>query len=157
MDGAHYHECHVEQIPTSSARKSVLADWLIEKNISIPEQANKAEHYQLVKYNKSKVPFAYVEIAKKYGHTLLYTPPYYCELQLIEGVWAVAKNEVAKSAPHSNLLSIRNKLLYAFKEKVTSKTILRLWRRSLNIAKEYRDTDDNIEFAETDDDDDDEL
>lgn len=84
----------------------------------------------------------------------MYTPPYHCELQPIEGVWAVAKNEVAKSAPHSDLLSIRNKLLYSFNEKINSKTILGLWRRSLNIAKKYNDIDDDIEFAEIDSDDD---
>ena len=154
MDGARYHKRRVEQVPTSSARKSVLADWLMKKNIPIPERANKAELYELVKYNKSEVPFACIEIARKYGHTLLYMPPYHCELQPIEGVWAVAKNEVAKSAPHSDLLSIRNKLLYSFNEKINSKTILGLWRRSLNIAKKYNDIDDDIEFAEIDSDDD---
>ena len=65
----------------------------------------------------------------------------------------MAKNEVAKSAPHPDLLSIRNKLLYSFKEKVTSNTILGLWRRSLNVAKEYRGMDDDVELAETDSDD----
>jgi len=156
MDGARYHKRRVEQVPTSSARKAVLAEWLMEKNISIPEQANKAELYELVKQNKSKVPFACVEIAKKYGHNLLYTPPYHCELQPIEGVWAVVKDEVARTAPHPDLLSIRNKLLYSFREKVTSKTILGLWRRSLNIAKEYKDMNDDIELA-TDNSDDDEF
>lgn len=154
MDGARYHKRRVEQVPTSSARKAVLADWLIEKNIPIPEQANKAELYELVKQNKMKVPFACVETARRYGHTLLYTPPYHCELQPIEGVWAVVKGEVAKSAPHSDLLSIRDKLLYSFKEKVTSKTIVGLWRRSLTVAKEYRDMDDDIELAENSSDDD---
>jgi transposase len=126
MDGARYHKWHVEQILTSSARKSVLAEWLMAKNISFPDQANKAELYELVKQNKNNVPFACVEIAKRYGHNLLYTPPYHCELQPIEGIWAVVKDQVAKTAPHPNLLSIRNKLLYAFKEKVFSKTILGL-------------------------------
>ena len=65
----------------------------------------------------------------------------------------MAKNEVAKSAPHPDLLSIRNKLLYSFKEKVTSNIILGLWRRLLNVAKEYRDMDDNVKLVETDSDD----
>jgi transposase len=155
MDGARYHKRRVEQVPTSSARKSVLADWLIEKNIPIPEQANRAELYELVKQNKMNVPFTCVEIARRYGHTLLYTPPYHCELQPIEGVWAVVKGEVAKSAPHSDLLSIRDKLLYSFTAKVTSKTIVGLWRRSLNVAKEYRDMNDDIELADNSSDDDD--
>jgi hypothetical protein len=37
-------------------------------------------------------------------------------LQPIEGIWAVVKGEVARSEPHSNLLSVRNTLLEAFKK-----------------------------------------
>ena len=132
----------------------MLAEWLMVKNIPFPDQANKAELYELVKQNKNNVPFACVEVAKKYGHNLLYTPPYHCELQPIEGIWAVVKDQVARTAPHPDLLSIRNKLLYAFKEKVSSKTILGLWRRALDVAKEYQNMNDYIELAESDSDND---
>jgi len=54
-----------------------------------------------------------------HGHQVFFTPPYHCELQPIEGVWAVVKGEIG---PHLNLLDVRNKLLKAFKEKIlTSK------------------------------------
>jgi len=53
-----------------------------------------------------------------HGHQVFFTSPYHCELQPIEGVWAVVKGEIG---PHLNLLDVRNKLLKAFKEKITSK------------------------------------
>jgi DDE superfamily endonuclease len=91
MDGARYHKRRVEQVPTSNAKKAILASWLEGKGIAIPERCNKAELYALIKEHKQKVPFACVEIAKKHSHQLCYTPPYHCELQPIEGVWAVVK------------------------------------------------------------------
>jgi hypothetical protein len=85
-------------------------------------------------------------LKKTDGHQLCYTPSYHCELQPIEGVWAVVKGELARTAPHANLLEIRNKLLDAFKEKVTSTTIVGLCKRSLTKAKEYRDMNDDMFF-----------
>ncbi|GBC06068.1 hypothetical protein RclHR1_06600002 [Rhizophagus clarus] len=77
-----------------------------------------------------------------------FTPPYHCELQPIEGVWSVAKGEVARSGPHPNLLSVRNTLLNAFKEKISSKVIVGLWRRALKNAKEYFESDENIQLLD---------
>jgi len=56
--------------------------------------------------------------------------------------------EVARSGPHSNLLSVRNTLLNAFKEKVSSKVIVGLWRRALKNAKEYFESDENIQLID---------
>ena len=61
----------------------------------------------------------------------------------LKGVWAVVKGEVARSGPHPNLLAIRNKLLYSFKEKVNSQVITGLWRKTIRIAKDYVNSDDN--------------
>ena len=58
------------------------------------------------------------------------------------------KGEVARSGPHPNLLSVRNTLLNAFKEKISSKVIVGLWRRALKNAKEYFESDENIQFTD---------
>ncbi|CAB4423131.1 unnamed protein product [Rhizophagus irregularis] len=76
-----------------------------------------------------------------------FTPSYHCELQPIEGVWSVVKGEVACSDPHPNLLSVRNTLLKAFKEKISSKVIVGLLKRVLKNAKEYFESDENIQFT----------
>ena len=157
MDGARYHKRRIENIPSSSTKKQEIIDWLITHQISFSDELRRPELLELVKRHKEKVPFACVEIAKQYGHQIFFTPPYHCELQPIEGVWAVAKNEVARSGPHSNLLDIRNKLLHAFNEKITSKVIVGFWKRALAKAKEYRQSDDDVILLDDEMDDDDDL
>ena len=121
MDGASYHKRRVEIIPTSSTRKNEIADWLISHNIAFSDELRKPELLELVKMNRETVPFACVEIAKRYNHRVFYTPPYHYELQPIEGIWVVVKGEVARLGPHPNLLSVRNTLLDAFKKNLTPK------------------------------------
>ncbi|CAG8735941.1 4636_t:CDS:2 [Rhizophagus irregularis] len=136
MDGASYHKRWVESIPTSSTKKQEIIEWLNAHDIAFSDELRKPELLELVKINKEKVPFSCVKIAEQYGHEVNFTPPYHCELQPIEGVWSVVKGEVVRSGPHPNLLSIRNTLLNAFKEKISSKVIVGLWRRALKNAKE---------------------
>ena len=98
--------------------------------------------------NKEKVPFSCIEIAKQYNHQVFFTPPYHCELQPIEGIWAVVKGEVARLSPHANLLSVRNTLLDAFKTKINTKVIVGLWRKALKNAKEYFESDEDIQLID---------
>ncbi|RHZ83725.1 hypothetical protein Glove_88g18 [Diversispora epigaea] len=49
----------------------------------------------------------------------------------IEGIWTVVKGEVACSGPYTNLLSIRNTLLNAFKNKINSQVIVGFWRKPI--------------------------
>ena len=58
---------------------------------------------------------------------------------------------MARTGPYSNLLAIRNKLLQAFREKITSRVIVGFWKRSLDKAKEYLDLSDSILLVESDD------
>jgi transposase len=135
MDGARYHKRRTETIPSSNSKKADIIAWLHSHNIEHTLRMTKFELSLLIKSNKEKVPFACVEIAKKHGHQILYTPPYHCELQPIEGIWAVAKNEVGRY-PRRDLLETRNKLFEAFL-KINSTTVVGLWKRSLKVAKKY--------------------
>src|SRR5437763_9046250 len=104
-------------------------------------QIKQVGNLKLVKMAKEKVQFSCVKIAEQYEHEVSFTPPYHCELHPIEGVWAVVKGEVARSGPHTNLLSVRNTLLDAFKKKITSQVIIGLWRKALKHAKDYFESD----------------
>ncbi|GES77743.1 hypothetical protein H257_11777 [Rhizophagus clarus] len=148
MDGASYHKRRVETIPSSSSKKQELIEWLNAHDIPFSSNLKRPELLELVRINKEKVPFACVKIAEQYEHELSFTPPYHCELQPIEGVWAVVKGEVARSSPHPNLLSVRNTLLEAFKRKITSQVILGLWRRALKNAKEYFESDEDAQLID---------
>ncbi|PKY29602.1 hypothetical protein RhiirB3_446291 [Rhizophagus irregularis] len=84
----------------------------------------------LIQMYKEKVPFSYVNIAEQYEH----------------------EAEVARSGPHSNLLSVRNTLLNAFKEKISSKVIVGLWRSALKNAKGYFESEEFDAYSSSDDD-----
>ncbi|GES72439.1 retrovirus-related Pol polyprotein from transposon 412 [Rhizophagus clarus] len=92
MDGASYHKRRVETIPSSSSKKQELIKWLNAHDIPFSSNLKRPELLELVRINKEKVPFACVKIAEQYEHELSFTPPYHCELQPIEGVWAVVKD-----------------------------------------------------------------
>jgi transposase len=145
MDGARYHKRRIEAIPSSSSRKQVMQDWLISKGIAFGDQETKAMLYEKIKANRQRVSYACVEIAREYGHALQYTPPYHCELQPIEGVWGVAKNQVgAEARPDDTAITVRNRLLHAFEGVNKEKNILlSLWRKSVAHCREYWDLDDS--------------
>ncbi|CAG8693863.1 8190_t:CDS:1, partial [Scutellospora calospora] len=67
---------------------------------------------------------------------------------MIEGLWAVVKSEVVQTGLYSSLLSIQNKLLYRFNEKINSHTVVRLWKRALSYAKKYKEFDKEILFID---------
>jgi hypothetical protein len=48
MDGASYYKRRVESIPTSSAKKQVIIDWLNEHNIAFSSEIRKPELLKLV-------------------------------------------------------------------------------------------------------------
>ena len=63
-------------------------------------------------------------------------------------LWRIKLHKVAWSDSHLNLLSVRNTLLNAFKEKISSKVIVGLWRRALKNAKDYFESDENIQLTD---------
>jgi len=49
---------------------------------------------------------------------------------------------------YPNLLSIKNTLLSTFKEKISSKVIIELWRKALKNAKKYFESNKNIRLID---------
>ncbi|RHZ78730.1 hypothetical protein Glove_157g5 [Diversispora epigaea] len=118
----------------------VIHEWNQCNNGTFPEQKPIGQpnhdittllHEKITNSNKSGSPISTPILQNRSFFTL----PYHCELQPIEGIWAVVKGEVSRSGPHKNLLKIRNKLFWAFKEKINSKTIIGIWKRALINAK----------------------
>lgn len=50
---------------------------------------------------------------------------------------------MARTSPHSSLVNVRDKLLYAFKEKVDSYVVTGLWRGLFHGQKKYEEFDDD--------------
>lgn len=77
MDNAPYHSRHQEKVPNSNWLKAAIQQWLKNKNISFTENEIKLE-------------------LLKHGIEILRLPPYHCELNSIELIWAGIKGYVAK-------------------------------------------------------------
>ena len=97
MDNAPYHSKQINKAPTGVSRKAEVIQWLTENNIPHEPTYSRSELYELVKSNKnSKLRYEIDELAATYGHQVLRLPPYYCQFNPIENIWAQIKEEIKK-------------------------------------------------------------
>lgn len=96
MDNASYHSRKTERIPTEKNKKQEIIDWLKEKNITYDEDSLKRELLNIVKQHRERYESRVVdEMAKAKNKNVLRLPPYHCELNPIELIWAQVKGTVA--------------------------------------------------------------
>ena len=97
MDNASYHSRRIEKTPTSSWRKQEIIDWLTTKDIEFEPNLIKKELLAIANVHKKRfMKYAVEDIAEKYNVTVLRLPPYHCELNPIELMWAQVKGFVAR-------------------------------------------------------------
>jgi transposase len=108
MDNAPYHSRKKEKIPNSSSRKQDIRKWLDEKAVCYENSMIKLELLDLVRQHKS-VHDKYIvdEIASNKGLTILRLPPYHCELNPIELIWAQVKGHVARNNTTFKMADVR--------------------------------------------------
>ncbi len=98
MDNAPYHKTLSSlSPPTPTCSKEKIYTWLMDNQIPCEKDCLKAE---LVTILKKIVPlpiYEVDEIARRYGHEMVRTPPYHPELQPIEVCWGVVKNHIARN------------------------------------------------------------
>lgn len=92
MDNAPYHSLQIDKPPTQANKKSDLVAWLQRNGIEADINSLKAELLQLVKENKpATMRYEIDELALEHGHTIIRTPPYHCQYNAIELIWAQVK------------------------------------------------------------------
>jgi transposase len=97
MDNAAYHNVLVEDVfPKRSHSITRLQEWLTNNKTPWSTDMLKSELYELCAEHAPKPEFRLDQIASKFGHSILRTPPYHPELQPIETCWGVVKNHVAQ-------------------------------------------------------------
>lgn len=104
MDRVAYHRRQIDKAPTMSSRKRELQKFVACLPCTTDDEylkMTKAELYDVVKENRRPIRLRTVELARKYGHDLLFTPPYRPELQPIEVVWGAMKNRARSERPWS--------------------------------------------------------
>ena len=90
LDNAPYHSAKVELLPRKGWRKQDIQDWLTRKGIPWDEDMIINELLKLVEPHRKEYDVRRIDkIASEAGHTILWLPPYHCELNIIE---LVSKN-----------------------------------------------------------------
>ena len=93
IDNASYHSRNAKDFPLSKWRKAQFQSWLTENKISFKQDALRSELWTLCKkYRTDKASKGIDNIAKRYGHEVIPLPPYHCDLNAIELIWADEKN-----------------------------------------------------------------
>ncbi|CAG9130999.1 unnamed protein product [Plutella xylostella] len=114
MDNAPYHSRQLERVPNMSWRKDAIQEWLRSKNIAFETREIKAQ--LLTKFDQKKYVLKYVdELAASKGVTVLRLPPYHCELNPIELIWAQVKSYVGRNNKSFKMAEIKTLLNEGFK------------------------------------------
>lgn len=114
LDNASYHSRKQNKAPSTSTRKDEIKKWLRSNAISFEDDMVKAELLEIVKRYKAKYETYVVdEMAQNAGHRVLRLPPYHCDLNPIELVWAQVKGFVANQNKSFKMAEIRDLLTTA--------------------------------------------
>ncbi|CAH0730236.1 unnamed protein product, partial [Brenthis ino] len=94
MENAPYHSRKSETAPKMSWKKAAIQEGLLKKNIHYEPDVVKATLLELIPHDKSFNKYAVNEMAAQHRITVLRLPPYHCELNPIELIWAQVKRAV---------------------------------------------------------------
>ncbi|XP_064111448.1 uncharacterized protein LOC135218937 [Macrobrachium nipponense] len=108
LDNASYYSKILTKAPVSRSKKSDIVSWLTNHNIAQDPSYTKTELLDVVKQHKYLQEYEIDKIARDAGHEVLRLPPYHCEFNPIELIWAQVKNEVKKcnSNPNQTLTNV---------------------------------------------------
>ncbi|XP_063846183.1 uncharacterized protein LOC135092001 [Scylla paramamosain] len=95
MDNAPYHSVLQEKVPSSSRRKVELKEWLERKGVQLSDELLKAELYELTKKFAVGKKYRIDSIADLAGHRVVKSPPYHCQYNPTELIWAQVKSYIA--------------------------------------------------------------
>ncbi|GBP53305.1 hypothetical protein EVAR_44306_1 [Eumeta japonica] len=141
MDNAPYHSRYAERIPRSNWKKADIQQWLKNKNIPFEPRELRVELLEKVKKIKDTYKkYAIDELAKKFKVEVLRLPPYHCELNPIELIWADVKGNVARNDITFNYADVK-KLFNEALEKVTPEKWKKYIKHTIKEEKRLNDID----------------
>ena len=136
MDRVPFHLVPEEQIIPSSMRKQELQDWLTSNNIFWEEHWLKPQLVEQVEQSIDRTPIIQ-KFAEEQGHKILLLPVHHPELNPIETIWAIAKNECGKLLRQGiQFEEVRNHLESAFNH-ISEKTCRGLYGKVQEKENEY--------------------
>nr|CAH7757853.1 unnamed protein product [Callosobruchus chinensis] len=96
LDNAAYHSRLVEKIPNKSSKKLDIQKCLERRDLYYEESYTKSELLEVLNTRQWEKKYIVDQIAKKYGHTVLRLPPYYCVFNPNELIWGQLKRRIRK-------------------------------------------------------------
>ena len=147
LDGASYHFHKTAAKPAGNAKLEDLREWAKRPDVKawldkerrhLPDNPRRKDIEPHVKAYVRESTWTIYAIAKQYGgHVIRKTPPYHCELQPIEKIWACVKNKVAAltNGQHTSL-SLKRTLISLFLT-IPESTFLSLWNESIKQGIQY--------------------
>ena len=161
MDGAKYHTRREHLKPTRITKKPEIVTWVKENKINLPPSKGKKHTVKEIMDHLDTIDRPVVRtcsrIAKEYGHRIMITPPYHCEVQPMERVWAFAKKPIALNPIiDESPLQLRDRLYLNF-SKITQKQLISSWKDALYACRAHllQGSVEDTEFDEEDDDEED--
>lgn len=101
MDNASYHSMLVEgsKAPTTATKKADMVRWLEDRSLPFDKKATKSVLYKTIQAQKTQEQPVYRvdQHLETHGHEVVRLPPYHCELNPIELIWADLKQFVARN------------------------------------------------------------
>ena len=132
MDNASYHSRELNRAPTSNSKKHEMQEWLREKKIPFDERMVKPTLYEIIKLHKPQFKSYEIDkLAETFGHTVIRLPPYHCEFNPIELIWAQVKDYIRKNNTKFCMSHVRNVF-----EKAIDSVSVQNWRDVCRHAQE---------------------
>ena len=149
MDNASYHSMQVEgtKAPTTSSKKGEIVDWLESVGVKTEQKMTKKQLYEIVKLRKEKhvKQFQIDQILHAHEHTVLRLPPYHCDLNPIELIWADVKRFVSENNTTFKKNDVRVLIGDAFSA-IDQKKWMNACGHVESIERQYFRTD-NVQFV----------
>jgi len=148
MDNAPYHSVLASKVPTKSSTKGAMVKWLKDNKIQFDESKRKFELYDVVcahKPNAENKNYKIDNLLREHGHIPLRTPPYMCELNPIELVWAEVKRFIRNHNTGDLTSTKLLELLHKGIESVSTNHWKNNVRHVIDIENKYWETDQIME------------
>ena len=147
VDRATYHMVPEEQISISTMRKAELQDWLSKKNIKWEKYWLRPRLQTEVENNIDKTPII-EKLGIPKGYKVLFLPVHHPELNPIEYVWAIVKNECGRLLRSGvKFKDVKENLKKAF-EKISPETCRKLYEKVIIKEEEYWKLDEQLDCIE---------
>lgn len=148
MDNAPYHSVQTNKAPSKYAKKAEMINWLTQNNISHFAGMKKYELAELIERHKApEKTYKIDEIIKSRGYNVLRLPPYMCDLNPIEFIWAQIKRKIREknisTLTLDRLLSLTQEAIDA----ITATEWENVCKHIIEIENSYWDKDNLLEEA----------